>query len=502
MGPPFFQASPCGKTKRLNPLFVCSATTAQALSSQSILDLGDIFRTSAQGNTTRWRGAPLKIGRTVIILSIMLGTLILGLGSANGDFSLSVSPSLAEFVASPGGDLVQLITLSNEGSEEIQVIATVEDLFEGRDDLSAKEWFQLSPTEFQILPGEIEDVEVQMSVPEDAPGGGHYVAVVFQANTGVAAPDEGLFAGGAGVGARIDSIFLVTVKSTTLDLNGSIENVVPVARAEDVLGFKVEIQNDGNVHFYPKGSIEVKDVNGEVVGTVDLADAPPVYPGTSRTFELSGTIALPPGDYGAIADVDYGWETWQAELVEQDLEEWSGKDAESTSSFNSVPRLVVTDLRLASEEGEPPRIEFQLENVGDVEVEPAAWVRIVNEKGEEAFFADISQGGIPVAPHSVFTGVVESSSGLAKGNYIIETALNYHGEAPLTEASPVTVKQDIAPPQAPARPTTVPLEFIPTGDGVSSLVWVLAGVGAAAAVAGGVGVFAWSRRHDPFHLLL
>ena len=301
------------------------------------------------------------------------------------------------------------------------------------------------------------------------------------------------------MGARIDSIFLVTVKSTTLKLEGSIENVIPVARAEDVLGFKVEIQNDGNVHFYPKGSIEVKDANGEVVGTVDLTDAPPVYPGTSRTFELSGTIALPPGDYGAVADVSYGWETWQAELAEQDPEDWSGKDAESTSSFNSVPRLLVTNLRLASEEGEPPRIEFQLENVGDVEVEPVGWVRIVNEKGEEAFFADLGQGGLPVPPHSVVTGAVESSSGLAKGDYIIETALNYHGEATLMEASPLTIKRDIAPPQAPARPTTVPLEFIPTSDGVSSLVFVLAGVGAAAVVAGGVGVFAWRRRRGPSH---
>lgn len=441
----------------------------------------------------------MKIGRTVTFLSVVLGALILGSGNAVGDFSLSVSPSLAEFTADPGGILDHRITLTNEGSEEIQVIASVEDLFGGRDDLSAMDWFQLSPTDFQISPGEHIDVEVLMSVPEDALGGGHYVAVVFQARTGVAAPGEGLFAGGAGVGARIDSVLLVTVKSTMLDLDGSIENVIPVARAEDVLGFKVEIQNDGNVHFYPKGSIEVKDANGEVVGIVNLTDSPPVYPGTSRTFELSGTIALPPGDYGFVADVDYGWETWQAELVEQDPEEWSGKDTDSTSTFNSVPRLLVTDLSLVSEEGEPLRIEFQLENVGDVEVEPAGWVRIVNEKGEEAFFADLGQGGVPVPPHSVVTGAVESTSGLAKGDYIIETALNYHGEATLEESSLVTILLDIAPPQAPARPTFVPLEFIPTGDGTSLWVWVLAGVGSAAGLAGGVVVFAWSRRRGPSH---
>ena len=120
------------------------------------------------------------------------------------------------------------------------------------------------------------------------------------------------------MGARIQSIFLVTVKSESLVLEGAIEDVVPIALAENTLGFRVEVHNAGNVHFYPKGQIELLNAEGDTVGQVNLPDTPPVYPGTTRAFELAGTIVVPPGDYEAVASVDYGWEPWQVELVDRD----------------------------------------------------------------------------------------------------------------------------------------------------------------------------------------
>ena len=153
---------------------------------------------------------------------------------------------------------------------------------------------------------------------------------------------------------------------------------------------------------------------------------------------------------------------------------------------------MVTNLQLVSGEGEPLRVEYQLENVGDVEVQPAGWVRVINREGEQAFISDIGQGRIAVPPNSVITGAVESNSGLAKGDYSIETALNYHGAATLELNTPLKVQEDIAPPEAPARPAATELEFKPS-TGVSPLIWVLGGVVALAGIVGGAIVLARRR---------
>lgn len=121
--------------------------------------------------------------------------LLLGPGAVQGDFALSVSPTLAEFTADPGSTAVEPITLSNEGSDPIRVNVSVLDLFEAREDLSAIAWFEVSPTELEISPGETKQVEVRRDRPSDASEGDHYVRVVFQAGPALQTGLEG-FAGG------------------------------------------------------------------------------------------------------------------------------------------------------------------------------------------------------------------------------------------------------------------------------------------------------------------
>ena len=276
---------------------------------------------------------------------------------------------------------------------------------------------------------------------------------------------------------------MVTVKPTEesggesggLALSGGVVKLVPIARAEDTLGFRVEIQNTGNVHFYPTGTVDVVDEDGNVVGQVTLPETPPVYPGTSRSFELTGTINLPPADYSAVTKVGYGWEEWQADLLEEDPEEWTDKETESELTFNSEPKLMVVGLDLVAQEGQPLRVDVQLENIGDVEVEPAGWVAVFNEKGEQAFVANLSQGALPIPPRSTVSTSVESNSAIPKGEYTVETALNYHGAVTLEQTSQATVKQDIIPPTPPPRPTAPTLTFNPD-EGTPLWVWGIAGL--------------------------
>ena len=432
--------------------------------------------------------------RAIALVALLFGALQLLPGTARADFSLSVSPTLVEFTADPGGSIVQPITVTNEGSDAINIVVSVEDLLQGREDVSATSWFEVSPNNVELPPGETEDVKVRIEVPQDATGGGHYVAVVLNTATAVAAGRQGFTGGGAGVGARIESVFLVTVKSPDLTLEGGVVRLVPIARGEDTLGFRLEIQNSGNVHFYPTGTVDVVNESGEVVGQVSLPETPPVYPETSRSFELAGTISLPPDDYSAISKVGYGWEAWQAELINKDPEEWTAKEAEDNLTFNSEPRLRVVGLGMVAKEGQPLRVDVQLENIGDVEVEPVGWVAVFNKKGEQAFIANIAQGALPVPPRSVVSTSAESSTAIPKGQYTIEAALNYHGKATLEESSTTEVKQDIVPPAPPPRPSARALEFEPE-EGRSNLIFAVAwGLGGLVVIVGIVLVLLRARR--------
>ena len=109
---------------------------------------------------------------------------------------------------------------------------------------------------------------------------------------------------------------------------------------------------------------------------------------------------------------------------------------------------------------------------------PAGWVGIFNDKGEQAFVANISQRPVPVAPRTKVTTAVESPSALPKGEYTVQTALNYHGEQTLEETSETKkVEQDIIPPTPPPRPTGPQIEFTPS-QGTPVWVWGLLGLGA------------------------
>ncbi len=328
---------------------------------------------------------------------------LLGPGAVQGDFALSVSPTLAEFTADPGSTAVEPITLSNEGSDPIRVNVSVLDLFEAREDLSAIAWFEVSPTELEISPGETKQVEVRRDRPSDASEGGHYVRVVFQAGPALQTGLEGFAGGGAGVGARIESIFLMTIKSASLVLDGSIQNVVPIARGLDTLGFRVEVRNAGNVHFYPQGWLDVIDPLGNSLGRLVLPDTPPVYPGTSRAFDFAGVVTVPPDDYDLATNVSYGWEPWQVDLLGLDPQDWAARESRTDTTFNSVPQLRITDLHLIAPEEQPMQLVFDLENVGDVETAPVGWIGIFDENGEQVFIVDIC-GRRPAGP-AAFSGL-------------------------------------------------------------------------------------------------
>ena len=168
----------------------------------------------------------------------------------------------------------------------------------------------------------------------------------------------------------------MTIKSTSLVLDGSIQNVVPIARGLDTLGFRVEVHNGGNVHFYPQGWLDVRDPMGDSLGRLVLPDTPPVYPGTSRAFDFLGVVKVAPGDYDLVTNVTYGWEPWQVDLLGPDQRTWSARKSRAYSPFNSDPQLRITDLQLIAPEEQPVQLVFEMENVGDVETAAGQAIQI------------------------------------------------------------------------------------------------------------------------------
>jgi hypothetical protein len=100
-------------------------------------------------------------------------------------------------------------------------------------------------TDFELAPGEIQEVEVAISVPEEVEPGGHYAALFFEA---VPLADQGAVS----ISTRIPSLFYITVPGITeADIIANAEIVslqLPKIANRGPVGMAVVVRNSGNVH--------------------------------------------------------------------------------------------------------------------------------------------------------------------------------------------------------------------------------------------------------------
>jgi len=257
-----------------------------------------------------------RMGVGVISLLLVFGmTMPLGLSAQEGPetVSLGISPQILDLTANPGERLENTFRLTNASPQEIFIETTPKNFIprgeEGAVDLtvddtsfSLAEWVSVSPETVTIVPGQTQDFDVIIDVPEDAEPGSHFGSVVFST---IPPEDE---TANALVSQEIAPVILVKIA-------GDVQESAEIAEFateksfysnEQTISFLSRLENTGSVHFKPKGVIIIKNMWGSQVAELEL-DRRNVLPDSIRQIEADWQPeGFTIGRYTATLSIVYG----------------------------------------------------------------------------------------------------------------------------------------------------------------------------------------------------
>ena len=247
--------------------------------------------------------------------------------------ALSISPPTLELNADPGQTVTASIKLTNISSGELLIKNQINDfgaknetgepniIFEDNQSsvYSLKNWV-IAPPPFKIASKQTKLVDFRINVPKDAEPGGHYAVFRFTGQ----APE--LEESGVALSASLGSLVLLKVsgnvqqKADIVDYYSANSQFAKAGFFEGApINFVERIHNSGNVHINPTGTIEVTDIFGRKVDTLQvngsLSDPknPPraILPASTRKFDQTLNKPWMFGRYQAKLHLTYGEQNQQ-----------------------------------------------------------------------------------------------------------------------------------------------------------------------------------------------
>lgn len=121
-------------------------------------------------------------------------------------------------------------------------------------------WITIEPGPFTLEPGQRVEVPFTITLPADAPPGGHYASVLFSPQQPGTAGQ-----GQVAITQKIGTLVLVRVAGT-INESGSIAQFIADNGSTKFsrlpVDFLVRFQNSGNVHLRPTGNLTIRNVLG------------------------------------------------------------------------------------------------------------------------------------------------------------------------------------------------------------------------------------------------
>ncbi len=238
----------------------------------------------------------------------------------NAGQGLEISPPLIEIKTDPGKTQVIQIRVRNVTTQTLIVRGQVNDFVaageDGRPKLlldsneqspySIKPWIDATSS-VTLNPSERKTIDVTMNVPPNASPGGHYGVIRF---TGTPPELEGT---GVSLSASVGTLVLATVSGDVHE-QAHIAQIVTSQNGKNRNTFEygpvtitTRVQNTGNVHIQPSGTIRVTNTFGKTVATYQFnQDKGNILPQSVRKFNETLNKKLLFGRYKIQADVVYG----------------------------------------------------------------------------------------------------------------------------------------------------------------------------------------------------
>jgi hypothetical protein len=220
---------------------------------------------------------------------------------------LGVSPGSMDMLVPEGQHTLPSITVSNDSDKPMDFEVELAGYGQGTDGstevlepdtnpLSAALYISFTPGEFSLEPGESQQIDLTVSIPQGIDGG-RYAVVLVIATPGGGEPITTI--------SRMGILVRLTIDGSNLIQQGTIEQIgsEPVESGTPI-PLKVTYANEGNVHCRVQGSVTIFDAQGDILDVARTSWAV-VLPGYSRQLiaEWIPDRDLAPGTYDALATV-------------------------------------------------------------------------------------------------------------------------------------------------------------------------------------------------------
>ncbi|MDF1496875.1 MAG: hypothetical protein P1P90_02335 [Patescibacteria group bacterium] len=215
--------------------------------------------------------------KLLLLFLILAGSLFGIAGNAGNANAIAVSPVVIEHELAPGMSASGKIRLSNLANETqkyyVDALRFVPVGEEGRQEYINKnnditgfsKWFSFGQTAYDIDGMTTIETDYTITAPLDAEPGGHYGAVFYSLEP----PETDEDFVGSSIASKTGVLFLIKVAGDIVE-SANIESFTSDKKVYSHLPskFDIRIRNNGNVHFRPQGTVEIRNMWGAVVAKV------------------------------------------------------------------------------------------------------------------------------------------------------------------------------------------------------------------------------------------
>jgi len=216
--------------------------------------------------------------------------------STIGKTGIQVSAPVYNFGINPGESAQEIIKIRNVGASAQTFYPEVLDFKPAGESgtptflkttesasytYSLASWITISTQGITLEPKESAALNFTINVPKNAEAGGHYAGILF----GTTAPAT--TGTGVAISNKVGSLVLVRVAGDAKEIATLKEFSTPKNSYEKgPVDFIVRVQNSGSVHVIPKGTIEIKNIFGRSVASLNVNDKNGnVLPDSVRRFD-------------------------------------------------------------------------------------------------------------------------------------------------------------------------------------------------------------------------
>jgi len=259
------------------------------------------------------------------LVAILIAPASAATSSTNAGDGLKVSPVISNIVITPGHTQVVTVYVQNVTNSTITLQAVVNDFIAANNE-SGQPALLLDPNQyapshslkryvspigsFSLKAGEQKSVNVSITIPENAPGGGYYGAVRF-------APVSASGTSSVTLSASVGSLILVRVPGTfkedlqllSIDARTSTnDNPQVVFFGGSKIVAAVRFQNSGDVQEQPFGKVLLMQ-NGKQLASYEINNTTPrgnVLPDSTRKFTVTLDKVGAFGQYTVSGNFGYG----------------------------------------------------------------------------------------------------------------------------------------------------------------------------------------------------